>query len=237
MIPCEVNVKKTGTQRMNVLIVEDSQQIMETLTDYLEMEGMTVDCAYHGQAALQLIQQSSYDVIIMDIMMPKLDGIAAVQQIRQQYLCQTPILFLTAKDTIQDKTAAFEAGGDDYLVKPFAMKELLLRLEALSKRGFRQDLTRLTLADIVFDAVTGKVTRGDEPLKLSRIQLKILKLLMQKSPALVSKQYLLDEIWGDDEPPSDALRSHIYALRTAIDSGRDEPLLETVHGQGYRLVS
>lgn len=221
---------------MNVLIVEDSQQIMETLTDYLEMEGMTVDCAYHGQAALQRIAQQSYDVIIMDIMMPKLDGIGAVQQIRQQYHCQTPILFLTAKDTIQDKTAAFEAGGDDYLVKPFAMKELLLRLEALTRRGLRQDLTQLKIADLVFDTVTGKVSRNNQPLKLSRIQLKILKLLMQKSPAMVTKQYLLDEIWGDDEPPSDALRSHIYALRTAIDSGHDKQLLETVHGQGYRLV-
>lgn len=221
---------------MNVLIVEDSQQIMETLTDYLEMEGMTVDCAYHGRAALQRIAEQNYDVIIMDIMMPKLDGIGAVQQIRQQYHCQTPILFLTAKDTIQDKTAAFEAGGDDYLVKPFAMKELLLRLEALTRRGLRQDLTQLKIADLLFDTVTGKVSRNNEPLKLSRIQLKILKLLMQKSPAMVTKQYLLDEIWGDDEPPSDALRSHIYALRTAIDGGHDKQLLETVHGQGYRLV-
>lgn len=221
---------------MKVLIVEDSQHIMETLVDYLEMEGHNVDYAYHGKAALERIQQHNFDVIVMDIMMPKLDGIATVQKIRHQYHCQTPILFLTAKDSIIDKTAAFEAGGDDYLVKPFAMKELLLRLEALSKRGIRQDISILSVGDLTYDTTAEKVQRAGKIIKLGKIQMKILKLLMQKSPALVSRQDIIDQIWGDDDPQSDTLRSHIYSLRNAIDEGFSSQILETVHGQGYRLA-
>ncbi len=119
---------------MKILIVDDNHQIVETIADYLELEGMTVDCAYHGQAALTFVENNHYDVIIMDIMMPKIDGIAAVQKIRNEIYCGTPILFLTAKDTLEDKVAAFKAGGDDYLLKPFAMEELCLRLYALANR-------------------------------------------------------------------------------------------------------
>ncbi len=221
---------------MKVLLVEDNQQVMETLTDYLEMSGISVDCAYNGMAALSILSQQQFDVIVMDIMMPKLDGISAVSQIRQQLLCQTPILFLTAKDNLPDKEAAFAAGGDDYLVKPFALKELLLRLEALCKRGQRQDLSQLTLGQLQLDAQSQLATKAGRPLKLSRIQLQILKLLMQKAPAMVKKSTVVEHIWGDEEPASDALRSHIYALRQALAQDDSPPRLETVHGQGYKLV-
>ncbi|MGS0727968.1 response regulator transcription factor, partial [Shewanella sp. 0m-11] len=120
---------------MKVLIVDDSHNLSETIADYLELEGMVIDCAYHGEAAINLLSENSYDVIIMDIMMPKLDGISAVRKLREDLYCNTPILFLTAKDSLEDKVAAFKAGGDDYLLKPFAMEELSLRLHALSNRG------------------------------------------------------------------------------------------------------
>ena len=119
---------------MKVLIVDDSHNVAETIADYLELEGMVIDCAYHGEAALKLASENHYDVIIMDIMMPKLDGISAVRKLREEVQCPTPILFLTAKDRLDDKIAAFQAGGDDYLVKPFAMQELSLRLNALASR-------------------------------------------------------------------------------------------------------
>lgn len=220
---------------MKILIVDDSHNVAETIADYLELEGMTIDCAYHGEAALKLAAKQHYDVIIMDIMMPKVDGITAVKKLRQEQFCNTPILFLTAKDSLDDKVAAFEAGGDDYLLKPFAMRELSLRVKALASRGPRQDIGQLSFADITINTQTDEVTRAGVALKLSRIQRQILKELLRHAPAIVSRQELTDSVWGDDEPSSDALRSHIYGLRSAIDKGFEQSRLETIHGQGYRI--
>lgn len=220
---------------MKVLIVDDNHNIAETIADYLELEGMTIDCAYHGEAALNLVKENHYDVIIMDIMMPKLDGINAVKKLREEQFCNTPILFLTAKDQLEDKIAAFKAGGDDYLLKPFAMEELCLRLYALSNRGPRQDIGELKFADIIINTRTDEVKRAETEIKLSRIQLKILKLLMRQAPSIVSRQEVIESIWGDETPSSDALRSHIYGLRNALDKGFETSRLETIHGQGYRI--
>ena len=220
---------------MKVLIVEDNHHVAETLADYLELEGYTIDCAYHGLGAITLVKENHYDVIIMDIMMPKIDGISAVKKIREEVFCDTPILFLTAKDSLEDKVAAFQAGGDDYLVKPFAMEELCLRLQALACRGARKDVGVLSFADLTINQTTGEVLRAGLPIKLSRIQLKILSLLMKRAPAIVSRQEVIDTVWGEEAPGSDALRSHVYGLRNAIDKGFVETRLETIHGQGYRL--
>ncbi|MGO3408944.1 response regulator transcription factor [Marinomonas sp.] len=223
---------------MKILIVEDNRQIMETLCDILELKGHTVDCAWNGEAAVTLIQQGMFfDVIIMDIMMPKLDGIQTVQQLRQEHRLNTPVLFLTARDSLIDKTAAFEAGGDDYLVKPFAMEELILRLDALTKRGPRHLDNVLQVGDLMLNLENRNVKRSDKDIKLSSIQFKILTLLMKRHPAIVNRKQLFETIWQGDEPDSDALRSHIYALRTIIDKGFDKKMLKTVHGQGYKLVT
>ncbi|WP_318409933.1 response regulator transcription factor [Photobacterium leiognathi] len=220
---------------MKILIVDDNYQIVETISDYLELENNIVDCAYHGEGALKLIEDNHYDVIIMDIMMPKIDGISAVERIRADLLCGTPILFLSAKDTLDDKIAAFKAGGDDYLLKPFAMEELCLRIQALANRGQRKDIGILSFADIQINNQTDEVRRDDQVIKLSRIQLKILKLLIRQAPNIVTRQQIMETIWGDESPCSDALRSHIYGLRNAIDKGFSESRLETIHGQGYRI--
>lgn len=220
---------------MKILLVDDNHNVAETIADYLELEGMIIDCAYHGEAALQLIETNHYDVIVMDIMMPKLDGISTVKKLREDYLCGTPILFLTAKQGLDDKIAAFTAGGDDYLLKPFAMQELSLRLHALANRGPRQDIGVLKFADITLDVKTEQVERQGQQIKLSRIQTRILKLLMKRAPAIVSRVEVIESVWGDEPPGSDALRSHIYGLRTALDKGFSESRLETIHGQGYRL--
>ncbi|HFQ5379635.1 TPA: response regulator transcription factor [Vibrio vulnificus] len=220
---------------MKILLVDDNHNVAETIADYLELEGITIDCAYHGEAALRLIETNHYDVIVMDIMMPKLDGISTVKKLREDYLCGTPILFLTAKQGLDDKIAAFTAGGDDYLLKPFAMQELSLRLHALANRGPRQDIGVLKFADITLDVKTEQVERQSQQIKLSRIQTRILKLLMKRAPAIVSRVEVIESVWGDEPPGSDALRSHIYGLRTALDKGFSESRLETIHGQGYRL--
>ncbi|MGL0821100.1 response regulator transcription factor [Vibrio vulnificus] len=220
---------------MKILLVDDNHNVAETIADYLELEGIIIDCAYHGEAALRLIETNHYDVIVMDIMMPKLDGISTVKKLREDYLCGTPILFLTAKQGLDDKIAAFTAGGDDYLLKPFAMQELSLRLHALANRGPRQDIGVLKFADITLDVKTEQVERQGQQIKLSRIQTRILKLLMKRAPAIVSRVEVIESVWGDEPPGSDALRSHIYGLRTALDKGFSESRLETIHGQGYRL--
>ncbi|EIU7612033.1 response regulator transcription factor [Vibrio vulnificus] len=220
---------------MKILLVDDNHNVAETIADYLELEGIIIDCAYHGEAALRLIETNHYDVIVMDIMMPKLDGISTVKKLREDYLCGTPILFLTAKQGLDDKIAAFTAGGDDYLLKPFAMQELSLRLHALANRGPRQDIGVLKFADITLDVKTEQVERQGQQIKLSRIQTRILTLLMKRAPAIVSRVEVIESVWGDEPPGSDALRSHIYGLRTALDKGFSESRLETIHGQGYRL--
>ncbi|HEA3199703.1 TPA: response regulator transcription factor [Aeromonas veronii] len=221
---------------MKILVVEDNPQVAETIMDYLELAGHRLDCAYHGQAALQLLEEQRFDVIIMDVMMPRLDGLRTVTRLREQGIA-TPVLFLTARDSLEDKLAGFKAGGDDYLVKPFAMEELEVRLQALSLRGPRGDVGAISFGDLTVDVASGRATRAGEPLKLGKIPFQILTLLARRAPAIVSRQELLDTIWGDEEPDSDALRSHIYALRNVLDKPFPTPMLETLHGQGYRLVS
>lgn len=220
---------------MKVLIVDDTHSVVETIMDYLELEGIVADCAYHGESALKLIEENHYDVIIMDIMMPKMDGINAVKKLREELFCNMPILFLTAKDTLNDKIEAFNSGGDDFLNKPFAMEELCLRLHALHRRGPRLDVGNLSFADLSMNLQTNEVTRSGQSIKLSKIQRTILKLLLKNAPAVVSKEAVISEVWGEESPSSDSLRSHIYGLRSALDKGFDSTRLETLHGQGYRL--
>ncbi|WP_068546103.1 response regulator transcription factor [Thalassotalea crassostreae] len=220
---------------MDVLIVEDNFNIAESIGDYLLLYDVMVDFAYNGESALELVADNSYDVIVMDIMMPKLDGIRTVSHIRQVLQCNTPIIFLTAKDTIEDKLTAFKSGGDDYLVKPFSLDELYVRLLALSSRGGRTDIGKLTYKDLEFDVQTGELTRDGNPIKLSNLQLKIVSELMRSAPNIVSKSKLSSAVWGDDSPDTDALRSHMYVIRNAIDKKFTENRVETVHGKGYRI--
>ena len=220
---------------MKILVVEDSPQVAETVMDYLELAGHRVDCAYHGQAALQLLAEQRFDVIIMDVMMPRLDGLRTVERLRSDGIA-TPVLFLTARDSLDDKLAGFKAGGDDYLVKPFAMEELEVRLQALALRGPRSDMGALAFGGLEVGPAAGRATRAWVGVKLGKIPFQILSLLVKRAPHLVTRQEVLDTVWGDEEPDSDALRSHIYALRNALDKPFPSPMLETLHGQGYRLV-
>ena len=221
---------------MKILVVEDNPQVAETIMDYLALAGHSMDCVYHGQAALQLLTEQRFDVIIMDVMMPRLDGLSTVERLRADGNA-TPVLFLTARDSLDDKLAGFRAGGDDYLVKPFAMEELEVRLQALTLRGARVDVGQLSFGDLKVDPANGLATRAGVTLKLGKIPFQILTHLVRRAPALVSRQELIDNVWGDEEPDSDALRSHIYALRNALDKPFPSPMLETLHGQGYRLVT
>jgi len=219
---------------MRVLVVEDNQDLAGNLLDFLTLKNCTVDWASSGRQALHLVEQTPFDVIVLDIMMPGMDGLEVCKQLRAAQQA-TPVLFLTARDTLQDKLDGFDAGGDDYLVKPFAMDELFVRLQALCKRTLKQANTRLQVADLTMDLETREVTRGGQPLRLNRSCMKLLQCLMQHSPDVVTRDTLNYTLWGDDAPDRDVLRSHLYHLRTAIDKGFDTPLLHTIHGVGFRL--
>lgn len=220
-----------------VLLVEDHRELAATTLDFLEAEGFAADYAGDGLSALQLAAQNCYDAIILDVMLPGVDGFEVCQRLRREAGRDTPVLMLTARDQLEDKLQGFQVGADDYLVKPFDLPELVARLVALIRRQ-RGDLAanRLQVADLELDAGTLEVCRGGQPIQLSPTGFRILKILMRESPRLVTREALEQELWGDAPPDSDTLRSHLYKLRQAIDKPFRQPLLHTVPRQGFRLA-
>jgi DNA-binding response OmpR family regulator len=217
-----------------VLLIEDHRDIAELVYDYLERRGFSVDYAADGSRGLQLAFGNSYDAVVLDVMLPGADGLEVCRRIRS--VQRTPVLMLTARDTLDDKLAGFDSGADDYLVKPFDLAELDARLRSLIRRarGGGQDV--LQVDELVFDTRTRKVTRAGRELVLTPIGMKILKLLMQASPALVERRALERALWGDVPPDSDALRSHMYSLRKAVDRPFARALIHTVPSTGFRLA-
>ncbi|WP_221796892.1 response regulator transcription factor [Oceanobacter mangrovi] len=215
---------------LTVLLVEDDLDLAATLIDYLSLEDIQCDHASNGVAGLNLINDNHYDVILLDLNLPRLDGLSVCERLRQQG-DQTPVLMLTARDQLADKVAGFQAGTDDYLVKPFEMQELVLRVLALSKRRSAQ-ATRLSCGDLVMDLDSYQVTRAGQPLKIAPTGWKLLECLLQASPAVVSREQLGRAVWGDEQPDSNALKVHLFNLRKAVDGDFEIALIETITGQG-----
>ncbi|KAA2283676.1 response regulator transcription factor [Arenimonas fontis] len=220
-----------------VLVVEDNRGLSEMVGEYLESRGFGVDYASDGVDGYRLASENGYDVIVLDLMLPRMDGIEVCRRLRQEARKATPVLMLTARDTLSDKVTGLEAGADDYLVKPFAIQELEARLRALIRRERRQvSAGVLKVADLVLDTASLRVTRAGRELQLSPIGLRLLTILMRESPRVVSRRDIEREIWGDSLPDSDTLRSHLYNLRKIIDRPFDRPLLHTVQTAGYRIA-
>jgi len=221
-----------------ILLVEDNRPISEMVGEYLERRGFGVDYAADGLDGLRLATENSYDVIILDLMLPRLDGLEVCRRLRNESKRATPVLMLTARDTLDDKIRGLEAGGDDYLVKPFAIQELEARVRALIRRDRRQVSAEvLQVGDLVLDTATLRVHRDGRDLQLSPIALRLLTILMRESPRVVSRRDIEREIWSDSLPDSDTLRSHLYNLRKVIDKPFQQPLLHTIHSAGYRLAA
>ncbi len=222
--------------RRNVLLVEDHRDIAEMVGEYLESKDYVVDYAPDGVSGLHLGANNDYDVIVLDVMLPGVDGLKVCRRLRDESYSDVPVLMLTARDTLADKLSGFEHGADDYLVKPFDLEELEARLAALIRRDKRAvSGGRLRVGTLLLDTETMRVTRDDVDLTVTPIGLKILGLLMRASPRVVSRQAIEREIWDDLLPDSDALRSHMYTLRKAIDRPFDDAMIRTVHGAGFRL--
>ena len=221
---------------MRVLIIEDDPAIAANLYDYLEARGHTVDAAADGVTGLHLAVAEGFDCILLDLGLPGIDGIALSRKLREQAHIDTPILMLTARDTLEDKLKGFEHGADDYLVKPFALKEVEARLLALHKRHTGRRTSRvLEVGALSLDPKTLSIRFAGAEVKLPPKCIRLLELLMTEPGRVFNRRELESRVWGDLQETSDTLRSHMHILRrTLLAAGGRDPI-ETVHGIGYRL--
>lgn len=220
-----------------ILIIEDNAQLAANIYDYLEAAGHRPDAAPDGLSGLHLAQNGHYDAVVLDWNLPRLDGISMLRRLRGSESRRLPVVMLTARDQLADKIDGFEAGLDDYLVKPVALPELELRIRFLVQRIREGGLLdrELKVADLVLNLRTLEVTRGSRPIPLSKTARRLLELLMRESPAVVSRQRLEQAAWGEETPGHDLLRSHMHVLRRAIEHAGEQRLLHTHSGAGYCL--
>ena len=221
---------------MRLLVIEDNRDIAANLGDYLEDRGHTVDYAADGVTGLHLAVVNDFDAIVLDLNLPGIDGIAVCRKLRMEGRKQTPVLMLTARDSLESKLAGFESGADDYLVKPFALQEVEARLQVLARRTKANVSRVLNIADLEYNLDTLEVHRGGGSIQLNPTALKILQALMESSPSVVTRTELETKVWGEELPDSDSLRVHIHGLRAAIDKPFPTHLIQTRHGIGYRIV-
>lgn len=219
---------------MRVLIVEDNLDIQANIADYLE-DDYTLDFAYNGDQGLKLALSQEYDVIVLDLMLPGRDGLGVCAAYRQSAGMQAPIIMLTARDTMDDKELGFEAGADDYLVKPFSLRELKMRIEALARRPKARVQQSLGYAGLSLDTSSFRLSNEKQSLTLLEKESKILSLLLEAAPDIVSSESISYSLWGDEPPESGALRTHIYNLRRSLNELGHKDILKTVRGKGYSL--
>jgi DNA-binding response OmpR family regulator len=221
----------------NVLLIEDHADIAEMVGAYLENREYIIDYAADGITGLHLAVSNRYDAIILDLMLPGMDGLEVCKKIRDDAKSDVPIIMLTARDTLEDKISGLDKGADDYLIKPFAIQELEARIRSLIRRhsgDIKKEI--LSVGELSIDTSTLKVQRGDNELAITPIGLKILSVLMRASPAVVSRRELERQVWGDILPDSDTLRSHLYNLRKIVDKPFDKNILLTVQGNGFKII-
>ena len=220
---------------MNVLLIEDCQEVAEIIFDYFEQTDIELDYAATGTLGLKLASEQDFDCIILDIMLPGIDGLTLCKTLRERGK-DTPVIMLTARDTNLDIKQGLNIGADDYLVKPFAIEILEARIHSLIRRssgsGFK---TYLRCGELKLDLQNYHVWRGDVAIKLNPSCFKILKLLMEKSPALATRQEIEHTLWQSDMPDQDILRKHIYQLRSKVDKPFTQELIQTVPKLGYRI--
>ena len=222
---------------MRLLVIEDNRNLVANLFEYFEGRGYVLDAAPDGVTGLHLASTQAYDAVVLDWMLPGLDGPEVMRRLREEHGRDTPVIMLTARDDLPDKIAGFRAGADDYLTKPFALPELEVRLEALAARADGRGRRRvLEVADLRLDLATLEATRAGRRLHLFPACRKLLEVLMQASPAAVTRERLEYALWGDDPPDRDMLRSHVYELRRSVDAPFEAKLIHTLPRVGYRLA-
>ena len=218
---------------MKILLIEDDRQTADYIAKGLREHGHVVDHAANGRDGLFLAAGERYDVMVVDRMLPGMDGLSLIKTVRATGV-KTPVLFLTTMGGVEDRVAGFEAGGDDYLVKPFAFAELLARVGALARRPPMVATTSLQVGDLGVDLLTRTVTRAGQRVDLHAQEFKILEYLMRHAGQIVTRTMLLEKVWDFHfDPKTNIVETHISRLRSKIDKGFDKPLLHTVRGAGY----
>lgn len=220
---------------MRLLIVEDNLDIQANIAEYLEGDHYTLDFAYTGDQGLELALNNQYDVIVLDLMLPGKDGLEVCAAYRRAAGLQAPIIMLTARDTIDDKEAGFDAGADDYLVKPFSLRELKARIEALARRPKARVQQSLSFAGLTLDPASCSVTFAAKTIVVMEKEAKILSMLLEAESNVVSGEDISYALWGDEPPESGALRTHIYNLRKSLAGIGAPDAVKTVRGRGYVL--
>lgn len=222
----------------SILLVEDNRQIADLVLDYLGDQGYEMDYAKDGLTASHLAVTNQYDLIILDLNLPGIEGLELCRSFRETIGLKMPIIMLTARDTIDDKIAGLDSGADDYIIKPFSVLELEARIKSQLRRHYNQVAPqRLTIDDLELDVKTMSVSRNGKALSLTPTGFKLLSLLMQLSPAVVKREKIERCIWGKTLPDTDSLRSHMYALRKVIDKPFDKKLIRTHQGNGYQIIA
>ena len=223
---------------MNILLVEDDFDVAQNICDYFGAADHEVEWAPDGLIGLDCATRQARELIILDIALPRLSGIDLCARLRELGFTDVPIMMLTARSDVSEKVKAFNAGADDYVVKPFALEELESRAHALLRRasGFAANST-LRIADLEFDTATQTIKSADNNIAILVTGRKVLETLMRNAHRVVSRQEIEQLVWGDDPPQSDSLRIHIHALREAIDKPFEMPLIRTIRGSGYRILA
>jgi DNA-binding response OmpR family regulator len=221
--------------KLRVLLVEDNQAIANQIIGFLEGHGWVVDYAATGKLGVTLALEHTFDVAILDLNLPDIDGLRVCEEIKNQASANIPILMLTARDAFEDKVKGFGKGADDYLTKPFDLRELVLRCEAMSRRSELHQNTVVSHGPLSLDTRSFDVLWGGENIKVTKVGFKLLHKLISEMPYPVSRSELIEHVWGDEPPESNALKSHIYALRKATEQVTGKPILHTISNIGYQL--
>jgi two-component system, OmpR family, response regulator len=221
---------------MRILLVEDDSKIASFITKGLKAAGYAVDYAGDGEKGLHMALSEPYDAAIVDIMLPKLDGLSIIERMRKEKI-QTPVLTLSAKGSVEDRVKGLQSGSDDYLTKPFAFSELLARVQALIRRASGlTEPTRLKVSDLSMNLLTREVTRGDKNIELQPIEFSLLEYLMRNAGRVVSKTMIMEHVWDYNfDPQTNVVEARICRLRDKVDRNSDKNLIHTVRGVGYVL--
>ncbi|MEC9407090.1 MAG: response regulator transcription factor [Pseudomonadota bacterium] len=223
---------------MRILLIEDDADLAANTADFLDAKGHQVNCADRVRAVAGLMADTQPELVILDLTLPDGDGLSIAESIRRGPQANVPILMLTARDTEADKLKGFDAGADDYLVKPFSLPELAARVTAIARRSHGASVSRvLRIDDLTLDLDTGDLTRAGLSLHLKPAAVKVLSHLMANTHRIVPREELEHVIWGDELPDRDLLRTHVYAIRKLVDVPGLPPLIETHRGVGYRIRS
>ena len=216
-------------------MVEDEKRLAEVIKKGLVEEGYSVDIAYDGEEGQYMAENTSYDLVILDIMLPKKDGITICQELRVKEI-STPILMLTAKDSVEDRVKGLDSGADDYLIKPFAFSELVARVRALLRREALSKASKLQVGNLVMDTLTREVWRGDTKIELTAKEYALLEYFMRHPNMVITRTMLMEKVWDYDfEGMSNIIDVYIRRLRLKLDEEGGESIIETVRGAGYRL--